>query len=231
MGIGVDDCSNAQRATRIQEHIAEHMRDTAAMERHHGRAARYLRSAPDALQAQQLVADVLGDMAIGRVACDISEPLENPLETQITNELRRRVRRLRREPKLVPFTASTTPRATLQGRGAAPEDPAPWAVFVGDVSAFMNQLRVRAASDGPVLQLVDLYGRGFFRLADARRAGMSAPTYQAACARLVGHAKAIASGIGPLDVASAAAPLRARTHRVARGARVRRMPRSTRRSA
>jgi hypothetical protein len=215
----------------IAQAIAVLLRDGAAMQLLQHVAARHARLRSGALQARELIADVIEDMIAGRIACD-----EHKIGARLKGEVRRRAKRVRRaatqalEIPLDDAPAGALIDETAWMAGSAEVEP------TRDAAAVVRIIRELAREDGPVLQLMDLHQRlGQFRRRDARSVGMTPAVYRAARERLGAYCAQAVAATQPPRAPSQDEPITvsatltvAPSHRTERAARSAAFPRTLR---
>jgi len=190
--------TRSTQASLVSEALAAHMRDAGAMERLHRVAERHGRLPRDSPLARELVADVIQDMFVGEVTCD----LERPLAPQIERHVRRRANHLRKAN-----------RPGRRRRGALrpefiPLDEVPGGALVADLpqdapdaAEIVPWIRELARDDEAAQQLLALYEHDVVLRRDVLASGMTEWVYRAARDRLAGYAvqaTSIASTVEPV---------------------------------
>jgi hypothetical protein len=155
------------------------LRDRGAMERVHRAAERYARVERDSLFARELVADVVGDTALGQLTWN---PARVPLAIHLIDEVRRRARRMRARDLPVSLDELTESEILAASGSIGDEDP--WYPSVADLPDVVRAVRARVAADHTALQLLSLYELGITRMRDVLWAGMPLSAYRAARAAL-----------------------------------------------
>ena len=181
----------------VGESLAAYMRDADAMQQLHRLAERHGRLPRDSVLARELVADVIEDMFMGEVRCD----LERTLAPQIEWHVRRRANRLRKvnrsvrgrrgalRPEFIPL--DDVPRSALVA------NPPPDALDAAEVASRIREL---ARDDEAVQQLLALYDRGVVLRRDVLAAGMTEWIYRAARDRLTEYAVLAISATSTAEV-------------------------------
>ncbi|MGH9886651.1 MAG: hypothetical protein ACREBE_14045 [bacterium] len=192
---------NARRA-QLGDGLAAYRRDTVAMDRVHRLAEAHGRWPRDSYLAREVVTDVIGDIFVGELGCN----LDRPLAPQIEHYVQRQARRLRnpdaqprsRGPRksgrssrlrnrVVPLDmapasalAVDPPQEQLIEPGYAAIDPVEWVSLIRD----------RAAGDDAAEQLLAIYDREIYPRRQVLDAGMTKQSYRTAKERLVQYASA-----------------------------------------
>lgn len=176
--------TRSTQSNLVGEALATHMRDTDAMQQLHRVAEHHGRLQRDSVLARELVSDVIEDMFMGEVKCD----LERTLATQIERYVRRRANRLRK------VRSGCTRRGTLRPE-FIPLDEVPKSALVADppqdapdAAEVASRIRELARDDEAAQQLLALYDRGVILRRDVLAAGMTEWIYRTARDRLAGYA-------------------------------------------
>jgi hypothetical protein len=172
------------------------MRDADAMQQLHRVAERHGRLPRDSPLARELVADVIEDMFMGEVTCD----LERTLAPQIERHVQRRANRLRKanrlgrrrrgglRPEFIPL--NEVPGTALV---ADPPQDAP------DAAEVAPRIRELTRDDEAAQQLLAFYDRGVVLRRDVLAAGMTEWVYRAARDRLAGYAVLAISAVSTAE--------------------------------
>jgi hypothetical protein len=158
--------------------------DGKAMSRLYRTAEMRARVPGDSMAVRELVWDVIGDVLLGEVACDLARDLYPQLE----DEVRRRANRVRHDAQHAAFIRIDEAPADALAIDAEPhstevdEDSAP------DVAELVARIREYARDDDAVLQLLDHYERGLVLRRKVLGTGMTQWAYRAARERLVAYA-------------------------------------------
>jgi len=177
--------TRSTESNSVGEALAAYMRDADAMQQLHRVAERNGRLPRDSPLARELVAEVIEDMFMREVKCD----LERALAPQIEQHVRRRANRLRKvnrpgrrrrgvlRPEFIPL--DEVPRNALV---AEPPQDAP------DAAEVASRIRELARDDEAAQQLLALYDREVVLRRDVLASGMTEWVYRAARHRLTGYA-------------------------------------------
>jgi hypothetical protein len=158
--------------------------DDEAMARLYRTAEAYSRVPGDSPIVRELVWDVVGDVFLGDVTCDLARALSPQLE----GEVRRRANRVRRDARRttsIPVDKAPADALVLEAEPhitEVDEDSAP------DVAELVTGIREYARDDDAVLQLLEHYERGLIVRREVLGARMTQWCYRAARERLATYA-------------------------------------------
>jgi hypothetical protein len=176
------------------------------------------RGSPD---AEDLVAGVIADLATEAIAPDLHN-----LRAQAIRLVRQRADKYKRDAKKsVTFYFDDAPPEALIDH-ADDTDDATAVELPRSPAAVIAAVRALGVADKPVLQLLDLYERGFTRRRDARSVGMSPAVYRTARERLMAYGQQARSELAAYE----ARPDEDDGHRKARVARSNAMHQKTKRT-
>ncbi len=151
--------------------------------------ARLPRGSPD---AEDLVSGVIADLAADQIAPDLPN-----LRSQAIRLVRQRADKYERDSqKSVTCYLDEAPPEAMADRAGESEDAAEIEP-ARDPGAIARAVGELAADDPPVLQLLDLYERGFTRRRDALSIGMSKAVYRTARERLTAYGQRARSLLEP----------------------------------
>ena len=158
--------------------------DDKAMSRLYRTAEMGARLPGNSTTVRELAWDVVGDVLLGEVACDLARDLYPQLE----DEVRRRANRVRRDMQRAAFipldkapadalVLDAEPHGTEVDEGSAP-----------DAAELVARIREYARDDDAVLQLLEHYERGLVPRREVLGNGMTQWAYRAARERLAAYA-------------------------------------------
>jgi hypothetical protein len=184
-----NDAPKQDRACRVvTESLSAFVRDAAAMQQLYRLAERSGRLPRDAIEAREVVTDVIEDIFMEEAKCDP----ERELAPQVARHVRRRASRLRKanrpggkrrgplRPEFIPLDKAPASALVVHPspEHAAEDDNAI------DPAELAEHIRALARDDGQVQQLLALYDRGIVARRDVLDAGMTDWVYRAARERL-----------------------------------------------
>jgi len=178
--------------------VAELVRDGAVLGRLHRIAesrARLPKGSPD---AQDLVAGVIADLATGAIAPDLAM-----LRSQAIRLVRQRADKYQRDAeKSVTCYLDDAPAEALADHADDDTEDATAVELPRRRDAAIAAVQALALGDKPVLQLLELYARGFTRRRDALSVGLSPAVYRTARERLLAYAQRARSELATQEARS-----------------------------
>lgn len=194
-----NDAPKQDRACRVvTESLSAFVRDAAAMQQLYRLAERSGRLPRDAIEAREVVTDVIEDIFMEEAKCDP----EKELAPQVARHVRRRANRLRKanrpsgrrrgppRPEFIPLDKAP---ASALGVDPPPERAAEEDNAI-DPAELAERIRALARDDGQVQQLLALYDRGIVARRDVLDAGMTDWVYRAARHRLTRYGELARAG-------------------------------------
>jgi hypothetical protein len=172
--------------------------DQEAMRRLYGAAKIYVR---DTAVVHELVWDVVGDVQLGELTCDLARDLAS----QLAREVRRRAKRAQRDAARMVFVPLEKAPLDALIFDAEPEGTGADTCEAPDVIELVARIRDLAREDEAVLQLLGHYERGSFARRKVLGAGMTQWVYRAARERLVAYANKAAGTARTVENTSPAA--------------------------
>jgi hypothetical protein len=194
------DAPKQDRVSRVViESLSAYVRDASTMQQLYRIAERFGRLPRDALDAREVVTDVIEDICTGEAKCDP----ERELFPQVERHVRRRANRLRKAnrpggkrrgpPRIefVPLDRAPMSALAVEPRREAVSEDEDNAVEPAELAARIREL---ARGDGQVQQLLALYDREIVARRDVLDAGMTDWVYRAARDRLTRYGELARSG-------------------------------------
>jgi hypothetical protein len=189
------------RVSRVAtESLSAFVRDASAMQELYRLAERSARLPRDAIEAREVVTDVIEDIFMGEAKCDP----ERELAPQLARHVRRRASRLRRAkrpggnrrgPPRPEFVSLDKAPANVLAVEPPPETMEESEDDAADPAELAARIRDLARDDDPVQQLLALYAREIVARRDVLDAGMTDWVYRAARDRLTGYGELVRSGM------------------------------------
>jgi len=158
--------------------------DDKAMSRLYRTAEMCARSPGNSMTARDLVWDVVGDVLLGDVPCDLGRDLHPQLEDEVRHRANR-VRRNMQRAALIPLDKAPADALAIDAEPhgtEVDEDGAP------DAAELVARIREYASDDDAVLQLLERYERGLVLRRKVLGTGMTQWAYRAARERLAAYA-------------------------------------------
>jgi hypothetical protein len=181
--IGMEGLTHNERAV-VSAALTAILDDDKAMSRLYRTAEMYARVPGDSTTVRELVWDVVGDVLLGEMSCDLARDLYPQLEDVV----RRRANRMRRDAQRAAFIPLDEAPSDALAIDAGPhgtevdEDSAPKS------AELVARIREYARDDDAVLQLLEHYQQGLVLRREVLGTGMTQWAYRAARKRLAAYA-------------------------------------------